>query len=412
MISKILRIAFCILFAFLAACADISSFLYPPTPAPVPHTTATPQPPPPATQTISSSGNEPHVLRIWLPKRFDPNGGAPPAKLLLQRLTDFRTAHPGLDIELRIKDEIGETSLLNTLTMTSLAAPSALPDLIALSRADLEAAALKGLLHPIDGLSTMLHDSNWYAYARELGHVENIGYGLPFVGNVLVLVHLPETKFDSWEDIFAEKQTLLFPAGDSRALFIMSLYASAGGEFVDDQGQLSLQEAPLTRAFNLIQTGIAANTFSPSLIEYKADEQTLQAYRNGLANAAITWSANHEAADGTIQLIPPVSTPSTFADGWVWALAGAAPENQQLATELAEYLMEEPFLTQWTTANGYYSTRLNQDSAVNEILDAAQALPPGDVLTTLGPILNQALSRIMGGEQVEVVVRSVMDEVK
>jgi ABC-type glycerol-3-phosphate transport system substrate-binding protein len=357
---------------------------------------------------------EARVLRIWLPPRFDPNADTESANLLKQRLADFETTHPGLKIDVRIKAEEGDTSLLNALSITNTAAPAALPDLIALSRPDLESAAVKGLIHPVDGLSVLLDDPNWYPYARELGHIQNIGYGLPFAGDMLVLVHRPEIEVNSWDEILASAETLLFPANDPQALVMLSLYISAGGKLVNEQGLPMLEEQPLTQTFTLIQAGLTAKNFSPSLLGYEVDVQTYQAYRNRSAKMVITWAVNERGSEGSLmQVIPNLNnTPHTFANGWVWALAGSAPENQQAATELAEFLMADEFIGKWLDNTGYLPTRLSQESSANPILESAHALPARDVLSVLGPIMNQALSRLLNGEQVETVVRRALDQVK
>jgi len=354
------------------------------------------------------------ILRVWLPPRFDPNADTESASLLKRRLADFESAHPGLEIEVRIKAEAGETSLLNSLSITSSAAPIALPDLIALSRPDLEAAALKGLLHPVDGLSTVLDDSNWYPYARELGHVQNIGYGLPFAADALVMVHRPGLEINTWDDIFSSDESLVFSAGDPQALVALSLYISAGGRLVNEQGLPILDEEPLTQTLTLIQNGLEEQAFLPTMINYETDTQSLQAYRDGRANMAIAWALNyHGVDDGIIEPIPSLNgTPHTFAPGWIWALAGSDPENQQVATELAEYLIADEFIGNWLEKTGYLPTRLSQDVEVNAILELAQLMPANDVLLVLGPIMNQALIRVLNGDQVESVVRSVMEQVQ
>ena len=135
---------------------------------------------------------------------------------------------------------------------------------------------------------------------------------------------------------------------------------------------------------------------------------------NRSAMMVITWAVNERGSEGSVmQVIPNLNnTPYTFANGWVWALAGSAPENQQAATELAEFLMADEFIGDWLADTGYLSTQLSQDSNANTILESAHALPSNEVLVFLGPILNQALSRLLNGEQVEAVVRSVLDQVK
>jgi ABC-type glycerol-3-phosphate transport system substrate-binding protein len=415
MISKVLRIAYLFIFAALAGCANIESLLSQPTPASAPlgQTTSTPQPLTDPTQTAHPT-TEARVLRVWLPPRFDPNATTVSANLLEQRLIDFESTHPGLKIEIRIKAEEGEASLLNSLSLTNIAAPTALPDLIALSRPDLEAAALKGLLHPVDGLSTVLDDPNWYPYGRELGHIQNIGYGLPFAGDALVLIHRPELEITTWENILAGEDVLVFPASNPQALIALSLYISAGGRIVDEQGLPTLDEERLTQTLLMIQNGhLIEQAFLPAMANYATDTPSMQAYRDGRANIAIAWAASYQADDGVMQMIPSLSsTPHTFAIGWIWALAGSNPENQQVATELAEFLIADEFTGTWLNETGYLPTRLAPDPELNAILDSAHVIPSNDVLSVLGPIMNQALIRVLNGDQLEGVVRSAMEQVQ
>ena len=408
MTGKLLRITYCVILFVGVGCSSLAPFLSQPTPVSIPHTTSTPQLIPLATQTSSLPKSQAHILRLWLPPRFDPNAGTVSANLIKRRLAEFETLHPGLKIEVRIKAEQGETGLLNSLAITSNAAPSVLPDLVPLLRPDLEAAVAKGLVHPMDGLSAVLHDPNWYPYARELGHVQNIGYGLPFAGDLLVMLHHPDLKTDTWNDVLSNKSQLLFPAKDPQALVMLTLYVSAGGKLVTDQGAPTLEEQPLTQVLTLAQKAVDAKVFSPVLLNYETDAQALQAYHNGFGSTVITWTPDDEI----VYPITDLGTPITFANGWVWALAGSIPENQQVAVELAEFLLDDSFLAEWISGMNYLPTRLYQSSHTDPILESAQALPPEDVLAVLGPIMNQALSRILNGDQVEAVVRSVLEQVK
>jgi len=138
----------------------------------------------------------------------------------------------------------------------------------------------------------------------------------------------------------------------------------------------------------------------------------MQAYRDGRANIAIAWAASYQADDGIRQTIPSLnSAPYTFATGWIWALAGSDPENQQVATELAEFLITDEFTSNWLNETGYLPTRLSSDSELNAILDSAHVIPSNDVLLVLGPIMNQALIRVLNGDQIESVVGSAMEQV-
>ncbi|HSB00097.1 MAG TPA: extracellular solute-binding protein [Anaerolineales bacterium] len=417
--SRLFRFAVFIGLLFSAGCASLEPFLAsltPPTPVPTKGSTPTPVltatatvPPPPATP----------LLRVWLPPQFDPAAQNAPASLLKQRFADFEAEHPGLKIEVRIKNPEADTNIVTVLSLTSAAAPGALPDLIMLSRPELEVAAMKGLLHPIDGLSTSLEDPNWYAYAQQLGRIQNTGYGLPFAGNALILVYYPELgTIVNWRDVFSSRGQLVFPASDPQGLVGLSLYASAGGEILDAQGLPTLNEEVLTRVLTFAQEGVSKNVFPSSLANVSTEAQALQIYRSGSANKGIMWMINyHPPSDGEIAPLPGLDdTPFSYATGWLWALAGSKPENQQLAVELAEYLVADEFTGEWTRAAGYLPTRPStvqeSDRTMAAIVESAHPLPENEVLTVLGPLMQEALTRVLNGEKPETVAASVVQKLK
>ena len=422
--ARALRNSLCASLIFLAGCSSLAPLLAQLTPSPVPATASpegpqtTPPPEPDATETARPA-TEPRILRVWLPPQFDPNAGTASANLLKQRLADFEAQHPGLEIEVRVKAEEGEANMLNALSVTSMAAPSALPDLVALSRPALEAAALKGLLHPIDGLSTTLQDPNWYGYARQLGQIENIGYGLPFAGNVFALVYRSElAKFTNWEEILASEALLSFPAGDPQGLVGLALYVSGGGEIVTPQGSPILDQDVLTRVLALIEDGLGASMLSPSLAIVGTDSQALQLYRDRNANMVITWASNYRpVSDEHIMPLPGLDeTPYSFATGWMWSLAGSNAENQALAVELAEYLIADEFIGEWTREAGYLPTRPSsvdgQDPTIAGLIESAKPIPSNDVLSVLGQLMQDALIRVLNGERPAVVAGSVVEALK
>jgi multiple sugar transport system substrate-binding protein len=415
-------------------CASIADFLSTPTAAPPaspastsvtsspigPSATSTAQIETPSNVTPTGSPTTgARVLRIWLPSEFDPNAGTTPSNILKKRLNDFKAEHPGLELEVRIKADEDESSLVNTLSITSMAAPSALPDLIALSRPALETAALKGLLHPLDGLSTALDDPNWYEYARQLGRIQSTSYGLPFAGDALVLVYRSEVeRINSWSDILASENPLVFAVSDPKALVGLALYVSAGGELLNAQGQPTFDQEVLTRVLTLIADGALVGVFSPSLDNLVSNEQVLQAYLGERANMAIIWASKYRAPEGQFTLPLPGldETSGSFATGWVWALAGSNPDNQQLAVELADYLVADDFLGRWTNATGYLPTRPNSvisgGATINAIVESMQPIPSNEVLSVLGPIMQDALVRVLNGEKPEVVAESVIELLK
>src|SRR5690242_20469259 len=127
---------------FSAGCASLEPLLaslITPIPVPTKRSTSTPT----AIVTLTPPV-EPgiRILRVWLPSQFDPAAENSPSKLLAQRLADFESQHPGLKIEVRLKKADADGEIINDLSVTSAAAPSVLPDLILLSRPDLESAAI------------------------------------------------------------------------------------------------------------------------------------------------------------------------------------------------------------------------------------------------------------------------------
>jgi multiple sugar transport system substrate-binding protein len=404
---------------FGAGCASLEPLLASlTTPTAVPTKRSTSTPTAIATTTPPVEQGAP-ILRVWLPSQFNPATENSPAKLLTQRLTEFESQHPGLKIEVRLKKAEADGEILDDLSVTSAAAPSVLPDLILLSRSDLESAALKGLLHPIDGLSTSLEDPNWYGYAQQLGRIQNTGYGLPFMANTMVLVYYQELgTIVNWEDVLSSKGQFVFPAGNPDGLIGLSLYASAGGKILDPQGLPTLDEEVLTRVLTLIEEGRSKKVFPPSLANVTNESQTLQIYRTGSANKGIIWILNyHPTSDGAITPLPGLDELSfSYATGWIWALAGSDPENQQLAAKLAEYLVADDFITEWTRETGYLPTRPSSveegDRTMTAILESAHPIPSSDVIAVLGPLMQEALTRVLNGEQPKDVARNVVQKLK
>ncbi len=416
--SRLFRFVISLGLLFSAGCTSLEPLLAsltPPTPVPTKRITPTPPAITPATTPVPSE----LLLRVWLPLQFDPAAQNVPASLLKQRLADFEAGHPGLKIEVRIKESEGENDIVNVLSLASAAAPGTLPDLILLSRSDLEVAAGKGLLHPIDGLSTSLEDPNWYGYAQQLGRIGNTGYGLPFAGNTLVLVYYPELgTIVNWDDVLKSRGQLVFPASNPQGLVGLSLYASAGGEILDAQGLPTLDVEALTRTLTLVKEGVSKNIFPPSLVNVSTEAQALQIYRTGSANKAVIWKLDYRpSSDGEVAPLPGLDETSfSYATGWLWALAGSNPENQQLAVELAEYLVADEFIGEWTQAVGYLPTRPSvvaaNDRTMAAVAESAHPIPSDDLLAVLGPLMQEALTRVLGGEAPKDVAESVVQKLK
>jgi len=419
MMSHKLRTAVSLILIVLSGCSSLSPLLSTPTSGPVLESTATPQPVPTSTSTIQPTQR---TLRVWLPPQFDIASETESAILLNQRFNDFEAEHPFVKIEVRIKG--GNSDIVDYLTTTNSAAPESMPDLVALSYAQMQEVAPTGLLHPLDGLTNILEDPDWYAFARELSSVQNGRYGIPFAADAMVIVYRPsvfEMPPSDWESLVNSGAQMVFSASDIPQYFPLSLYLSANGQFKDEQGVFTLDEVTLVRVLSLFQQFHETETIPINIREFQTDVQSLNSYRNGESDLAVVWaSSDIKINSGSYAALPGLdNAPYSIGDGWVWSLAGSQTEIQPLAADLATYLVESEFMSEWTRAAVYLPTRplalegWENDSLkdeVNGILLSSHPVASPDVVTAFGQIMQAALIRIFNGDQAEVVARTVMEE--
>ncbi|HEX2978929.1 MAG TPA: extracellular solute-binding protein [Anaerolineaceae bacterium] len=366
-----------------------------------------------ANQTPTSPVTDLNLI-IWAPKEFDPASGTAAGDLLNERLQAFSAQNPGVTIEVRVKASSGPSNLLESLSAASAAAPNALPDLVVLSRPDLEVAALKGLLTPLDGLSDIPNDPDWYDYARQLALVQNSTFGVPFAGDALVLLYRPVAVSKpplDWDTLLAQSGPLAFPAGDREALFTLAMYRAQGGEIEDAQGRPALSVEPLSKVFSIYKSAVSENLFPYWVGQLENDDQSWAAYQEQRANIVVSWVSRYLMTlppDTIAQPLPAVSQSSlTMASGWLFALGNPDTARHPISVKLAEFLVESDFLADWTQAAGYLPTRPTalagwSDQAtqtfLSQVVLSAQARPKSDLILSLGPVLRDATIEILKGQ--------------
>ncbi len=367
-----------------------------------PTATSTPQP---------SATPGPQVLTLWVPPQMDPSSGSQSAQLLEARLQEFAQANPDVIVRLRVKALSGPGGLLESLTAATSAAPDAVPSLVALPRTDLETAALKGLIYPLDGLSDAIDDPDWYAYAKQSAQVENSVFGLPFGGDALVLMYRPEkvgiTPSD-WASVLSLGRPVIFPAADTQSLVTMALYQSAGGAIQTEKRHPTLEAAPLTQVLQLYANGAQAGCFPYWLAQYASEKDTWQAYREQRANFMVTWASQYltelPANSSAIPMPWLGEAPYTFASGWLWSVSDIDPVRRETSIRLAEFLTSSDFLAKWSPVSSTLPVRpssLNawpdqsQAALIESIVKPAQVLPSNDLIASLGPVLQDATLQII-----------------
>jgi multiple sugar transport system substrate-binding protein len=345
----------------------------------------------------------PLTLSIWVPPQFDPQSGSSAADLFQARLDEFTSQNPDIHINVRVKAEEGPGGLLTTLTAAHAAAPLALPDIIALSQHDLETAAIKNLIFPIDENTAALNSEDWYEYALQLIRVQESNFGFPFAGDGLIFVYRPSEVQEpplSLEAALDMNEALSFPANSGESLFTLGLYLLSGGQIEDDAGRPILDPAPLESILTFYQSGLQSGLTPFWLTQFETFAQSYEAFLDGQAQMAIAWVTEYlenPNTDLAVSSLPsPGNSGGTLATGWIWALTSQDPERQRASIQLAEFLVDPEFLGSWTAAAGVLPTRpssLEQWPAspladfVSAIAESARAVPPKNLLSILGPVL-------------------------
>jgi ABC-type glycerol-3-phosphate transport system substrate-binding protein len=340
-----------------------------------------------------------------------PGGDTRAGGLLQNRLNEFTQRRSAVRVEVRAKAVSGPGGLLDSLTTANAAATLAIPDLVLLPRAELETAALKGLLFPLDGLTTSMDEGNWYPYARQLAHLQDTAFGLPFAGDSLVLLYRPaeiESPLEDWEAVLELEQPLIFPAADEQALFTLAQYLATGAPIQDEEGRPVLDTQALSRVLSFYQAAETTEIMPFWITQFATDEQAWEAYEENRANLVITWTTRYlSQLPGDTAAAPiPVSSEERFtlANGWVWALSSPQAERHPLSIELAEFLTQDEFLAEWTASAGYLPPRPSalarwSNPALRDLVESiaqnAQILPPTDVLAVLSPILHKATIEVL-----------------
>jgi multiple sugar transport system substrate-binding protein len=375
----------------------------------LPIQTSTPERTP--TLETAAPSTAPLTLRIWLPPEFDPDSGTPAGDLLQARLADFTEYRPRVRLDIRVRSLNDPGGMLDALTNASAAAPLALPDLVALPRATMEAAALKGLLVPLDSFSEVMDSDSWYAYARQLGHLQTTPFGIPFAGDALVLIYRPEAIKEpplDWTSALESEGPLVFPVSDPQAYYPLTLYQAAGGSILDAEGRPTLEASTLATVLNAFHEAENADLLPVWLTQFENDRQAWEAYLDERGPMVITWASRYLSDPAEVweaALVPTIDgAPFVLADGWVWSLAGHSVEKQALAIELAEFLTDPFFLADWTSAAGYLPPRADalqtwppgeKQAFVSQVVEHARIVPPGDVLSTLAPLLTQVTIQVL-----------------
>lgn len=302
-------------------------------------------------------------LTIWVPPLFDLEADSEAAVVLKNHFQEFSKNNPQVILDVRVKSASGPGSIIETLANASEVAQAALPSLVLISRSDLVQAASKNLLFPIDGLSGVIDENDWFDISMELGSYQGTVYCLPFAINALGLVYRNisfNSDQPSWDEVIRQSEKLLFAAGDPEALTTLALYQSAGGVISDKTDQPVLESDALTTVLTSYATAARFQRISNTVLDYQNDDQVWDAFLSSNEGAVLTW-ASHALIDSKtmkLALLPSLGEgPYTLVGGWVWCLTEPHEQDRKTSIALAEHLVGSEFLALWAPVSGYLPVR-------------------------------------------------------
>lgn len=432
-----------LLFAILvllvsAGCEAILSIDFPweehagvPTKTPVPvlsTPTATPIPTKVNVEATATQAPRQTRMVIWLPPEFDPEADNEAARLLKARLENFARKNK-IELDVRLKNPIGNSNLIESLIATNGAAPDNLPAVVLLRRQDLDAAYARGLVYNNDELASMAGAIDWYSFARETVSYDGVSYGLGLFGDPMVLVYKAQSELIPGNDWFSMHDNFGyfgFAADDSQGRFLLLLYLAAGGETRDAQNHLVLQEEPLAQALQVLKDLVNTKHINNAVLEMQTQSAVWQAYKNWqLDTAAMPASIALKAlvSEETGYPVPAFNQPDfTLTESWALALTHPDESQQALGLLLMQDLTNTDFLAKWSEALGYVPaksaslgawTNVELKPALEKTMNIALLYPRDETINSLGPILRNATLMILrDNASVEDAVQAALEGLK
>ena len=358
-----------------------------------------------------SSPIQAETVLLWVAPALDPETSA--GELLSARLTAFETQQPNTRISVRVKPVGGPGGLLDTLAAATVAAPAAVPDLLTLSPDDLKIAAGSALILPLPEDLVQSENPAWYDYALPPSRYEGLSYGLPFASEVEILgyrIDLYPEPPRSWEALLAEPRTLLFPAADPRARFILAMYRGAGGELVDENGQPWLDVNVLEQVLNILASARSSSVLPLAARQYTSPLETWTELKANRSASAMAPMADF-LRESDPESMAAVALPTEEGQGiglaltWSWAMTPGDSSHQELMIELITWLSDPVFTGSLTHALGYLPTSQDALAAWPEDVYAAlasslvtitQSEPEKSLRDAVTPALLAAIEAVLG----------------
>jgi len=342
-------------------------------------------------------------LTIWLPDRLSNRNTNDLLPIFQSQIDEFQANHPNTLVELRLKNSTGPANLMDSLQNASLAAPQVLPDLVLLTREEMEVAALKGLLIPYDGVTDLLSANDWIEPVRQLSAIQGSTFGIPVASDALVFIY-PVEEIDPPNPFTQGKPTLCF-LDDPKAYLPIMLYLNAGGNLSDETGQPVVDQEAFVSMLETISFGRQTGALPSWSMDITQPEDVFRYFTSGRGDSMVTWYADTALPILAVSGVSPVHVTdeksASLVKGWFWSMTQPDPSNRTDTVALAEALADEAFLAKLARTADLLPVRKSpailEDpilASKAEIVSSSQPVPDGLFLVTISPVLQDAVRQL------------------
>jgi hypothetical protein len=302
------------------------------------------------------------------------------------------------------------------LAAAQQAAPSILPDLVALDAADLATAYASGMIAPWEETGAIPQTWSWITSVADAARSNGLLIGLPFAAQADAFAYrtvaYPATP-RSWADTLAGSGSFLFPAGDPRSEFTLAQYLSAGGTLRDSEGNPTLDAQALQDVLEFYSAARAGGLLPLSSRQHEDSSTTAKALTSGQVGATIVPFDQLAELDGLeIDIAGPWPSRdgngTCFFNPWSWAIVDRRPGPNALTIELAIWLALPEFDGPWTRALNLIpatspALALWPDDELRPLAETLGStclpLPSPEDLDLFGPVLRDATGATLTNER-------------
>jgi multiple sugar transport system substrate-binding protein len=386
-----------------------------------PTTVATVQPviavPPIAPTPSNAPGVVEHrPLTVWIPASFAPGIDATTESDVVAAIEAFSAQSPDAPVEVILKAEDGEASILNYLRTGQQVAPSILPDLLLVDARQLWQIVELRLAQPLT-TTQLTHRSDFYPFVWDAVTLDGQLYGVPYFAAPLVLVY-NTTKLTTapatWADLVDSSARFAFPGAGYNGYaddWLLLQYLNAGGNW-DSTGAINANA--VLKLFQAIEQARASGALSPVTMTYASPSAVWSALmaddaQMGSLPAYIYLGQRSTANPFSVAPLPQLNgSHKTLANVYTFVVLTEEADRKAQALALVDTLLEPKVHSAWARLANWLPTQSAAldawptDDAVlaqlRALLEKAVALPGDPSFSESSKRLQLLLNGVMNGE--------------